>query len=124
MFVPTIPGVLTVITGLDRVIGTLNSESMDALSEKDLRVLAHDSAQIHGRLTKLIRIYREQGVLRFWPYSRLISKLESRSEHLASISEGLYMAVDDDFKCLLNEAMTGVVGVGLDRSIPLAEVHG
>lgn len=122
-YLPTL-GLLHGLCGsLAKVVKGLTSGVLDSASADDLRRAAHDLSQIHGRINRLLGIYSKVGIRQAWPYGSLLGEIEQQNDHLASIAEGIYMALDPEFQDLMADALGELSGPERDRSSPLAEMH-
>jgi hypothetical protein len=98
---PTLPHLFRTAKEVGRVIEYLNSKAADELSEKELREIAHLINQCHGRMQKVLTRFKSLGLSGLVVYASILSDVEQKSDHLASIGEGINMSLNGDFRSLV-----------------------
>lgn len=96
-------------SSLGQTIRVLNSNALDSLSDKQVRLIAHSITQSNGRLCKLLASAEELGLFGsiFSYYWTAISK---KHERMQSIAEGLYMSLDEETVEALRDLITEATG--------------
>ena len=95
---PMMPSLAILSRELRKGIQYLNSEESDRLSVDELRQVAHQLNQVHGKLRKLLNASEVLGLRRLPLYRHFLDEIDGRTDHLGSIAEGLYMSLNADFR--------------------------
>ncbi len=103
-----VPSMLGLSAALANGIKSFNAPAADSLTPEQLKRASHEVTQLAGRLRKFLRMYRDSGIRELPPYRSILDRIEDRTEHLASIAEGMQLSLNEDVADALLDASEGL----------------